>query len=70
MKKLIFLFLLLLTSCSASNPKEESTLQETARIANDYVDTLTGSVHDARDVAKELNARQAKVQQQIDNAGR
>ena len=60
----ILLSLYLLFSCQKTN--EPSVLQDTTQVVNEYADTLTGSVHDARSVVDQLNTRNTKVQGQID----
>jgi hypothetical protein len=65
MKKYSFLFVvLLLSACQKST--EPTVLQDTENVVNDYADTLTGSVHDAKNVVNQLNERNNKVQGQID----
>jgi hypothetical protein len=66
MQKYILILSIVLITTSCQKSEEPTVLEDTITKVNDYADTLTGSVHDARSVVDELNTRNKKVQGQID----
>jgi hypothetical protein len=54
------LLLLILTSCWTKEEKP-SVVEESTQIVSDYVDTLEGSITDAKKVAEMINQRNAKI---------
>ncbi len=67
MKKNITLILitLLLISCSWRN-EDQSMIEETGEIMNDYVDTLEWSIGDAKDVKNLIEWNQDKLKESLD----
>jgi len=64
----IILFLLiwfLFTSCTWRN-ENQSMIEETGEIMNDYVDTLEWSIYDAKDVKALIEANQQNLKNNLD----
>ena len=69
MKKIVILLFvsILLVSCGKKNEKWEWMIEEAWVIVDEYVDTLEGSVIDARDVKQLIEWNQDKLQDNLKN---
>ena len=67
MKKLVILICLnfLFLSCSSNN--EESVIQESTKIVNEYVDTLEWSIQDSKKVKDLIENNQDKLLQELNS---
>ncbi|MFK7780472.1 MAG: hypothetical protein QM490_05060 [Candidatus Gracilibacteria bacterium] len=67
-KKIIIftLIIFLSTSCSGRN-EDQSMVEETGEIIEGYIDTLEGSIGDAKDVRDLMNQNQDKLKDNLNN---
>lgn len=65
MKNIFILLLIVFTFVSCWKTDEETVVEETGRIVNEYVDTLEWSIGDAKDVKALIEWNQEKLKDNL-----